>query len=117
MPRILALTALMPLLLVATPATAAITKAEKMATCKIGADDQNLEGAKRKAFMDHCMGKGNYEPKARMDELKKSKKPVAKKPAAKKNVAVAPPPGAAPPPAAPPSAAAPPPGNDPWSQK
>ena len=52
--RPIAIIALLPLLLVATPA-AAITKAQKMETCKFGADDQNLEGAKRQAFLAKCM--------------------------------------------------------------
>ncbi|MBV8791359.1 MAG: hypothetical protein JO205_13585 [Pseudolabrys sp.] len=38
------------------PVTAA-TNAQKMETCKFGADDQKLEGAKRKAFMAKCMSK------------------------------------------------------------
>ena len=44
----------LPFLLLATPASA-LTKAQKMETCKFGADDQKLEGAKRKAFMAKCM--------------------------------------------------------------
>ena len=84
MPRLLAPTALLPLLLVATPAGAAVTKAEKLATCKIGAEDQKLEGAKLKAFMAKCMGKGNYEPAGRKELKKTAKKPAAKKPMAAK---------------------------------
>jgi hypothetical protein len=38
----------------ATPAVAA-TNEQKMETCKFGADDQKLEGAKRKAYMAKCM--------------------------------------------------------------
>ena len=49
-----ALLSLCPLLLLASPASA-LTKAQKMETCKFGADDQKLEGAKRKAFMAKCM--------------------------------------------------------------
>jgi hypothetical protein len=45
---------LLPLLLLATPASA-LTKAQKAETCKFGADDQKLAGAKRKAFMAKCM--------------------------------------------------------------
>ena len=45
---------LLPLLLLATPASA-VTMAQKMETCKFGAEDQKLEGAKRKAFMAKCM--------------------------------------------------------------
>jgi hypothetical protein len=38
----------------ATPAAAASNE-QKMETCKFGADDQKLEGAKRKAYMAKCM--------------------------------------------------------------
>ena len=44
----------LPLLLLASPASA-VTKAQKMETCKFGADDQKLDGAKRKAFIAKCM--------------------------------------------------------------
>jgi hypothetical protein len=37
-----------------TPASAA-TKAQKAETCKFGADDQKLTGAKRKTFLANCM--------------------------------------------------------------
>jgi hypothetical protein len=77
--RYLAFTAVLPLLLIAAPASAA-TKEQKMETCKVGADADNLEGKARDAFMKKCMGAGNYEPAARRDAMKK--KP-AKKPAAK----------------------------------
>ena len=50
----LALLSLCPLLLLASPASA-LTKEQKFATCKFGADDQKLEGAKRKAFLAKCM--------------------------------------------------------------
>jgi psiF repeat len=39
------------------PAASAATAAQKMDTCKFGADDQKLDGAKRKAFMAKCMSK------------------------------------------------------------
>jgi hypothetical protein len=71
----------LPLLLLASPASA-VTYKQKMETCKFGADDQKLEGAKRTAFIKKCMGKGNYQPAARKEVLKKAKavkKPVAKK--------------------------------------
>ncbi|MBX6328435.1 MAG: hypothetical protein IRY89_07655 [Pseudolabrys sp.] len=71
-----AILALIPLLLAAAPAVA-ITSKEKMQTCIIGADDQKLEGAKRKTFIAKCMGKGNYEPAARKAALKKNAKPAA----------------------------------------
>lgn len=81
--RKIALTALIPLLALATPALAA-TKEQKMETCKVGADSDNLTGAKRDAFMKKCMGSGNYEPAARKEAMKKAaaekkmKKPAAK---------------------------------------
>jgi hypothetical protein len=46
--------AVLPMLLLATPASA-LTAAQKMETCKFGADDQKLAGAKRKAFLAKCM--------------------------------------------------------------
>ena len=33
----------------------AVSAKEKMETCKFGADDAKLDGAKRKAFMAKCM--------------------------------------------------------------
>jgi hypothetical protein len=33
----------------------AVTSKDKMATCKFGADDQNLQGKARAAFMKKCM--------------------------------------------------------------
>jgi hypothetical protein len=60
----------LPLLLLASPASALSSK-EKMETCKIGAKSQALKGAKRTAFIRKCMGKGNYEPQARKDAMKK----------------------------------------------
>lgn len=85
--RLLAITLLLPVLVVATPALAA-TKAQKMETCKFGADSENLQGAKRDAFMKNCMAGGNYEPAARKEAMKKAaaekkmKKPAAKPAAA-----------------------------------
>jgi hypothetical protein len=49
---------LFPLLLCAAPASAA-TQEQKMETCKFGADDAKLEGAKRKTFMAKCMSNRN----------------------------------------------------------
>ena len=37
----------------------AISAKDKMATCKFGADDQNLQGAERTAFMKKCMSNKN----------------------------------------------------------
>ena len=92
--RLLAITALVPLLALATPALAA-TKEQKMETCKVGADSDNLTGAKRDAFMKKCMGSGNYEPAARKEAMKKAaaEKKMKKKPAPKA-AAVPPPPDA-----------------------
>ena len=77
----------LPLLLLASPASA-ITAKDKMETCKVGADSQALTGAKRNAVIKKCMAKGNYEPAARKDAMKKEK--AAKKPAAKKKAAAKP---------------------------
>jgi hypothetical protein len=62
--RSFAFMSLLPVLLWAAPAHA-VTSKEKMETCKFGADDQKLTGAKRNAFIKKCMGHGNYEPPAR----------------------------------------------------
>ena len=94
--RTIAVIGLLPLLLLASPASAAPTKAQKMETCKFGADDQKLEGAKRNAFIKKCMAQGNFEPPGR----KVAKKPAPKKP--KKPAAMAAPQQPAPPPAMPP---------------
>ena len=79
--RRLSLIALVVPVLLAAPASAA-TKEEKMETCKVGAESQNLTGAKLNAFIKRCMAAGNYEPPARKAAMKKTKKPAAKKPAA-----------------------------------
>jgi hypothetical protein len=75
--RKIAFAAVLPTLLVANPAIA-VTAKEKMATCKIGADSQNLKGAKHAAFIKKCMAHGNYEPPARMG-AKSGEKPVEPK--------------------------------------
>jgi hypothetical protein len=85
--RKLALITLVPALLAASPALAVSAK-EKQETCKIGADSQSLTGAKRTAFINKCMARGNYEPAARKEAMKKAK--AAKKPAAKKKTAMKP---------------------------
>ena len=46
--------ALLAVLLPSVPAFAVTSKAE-MATCKFGADEQNLQGKARNAFMKKCM--------------------------------------------------------------
>jgi hypothetical protein len=71
MPGRLILAALVPLLMLATPA-AALTAEEKMETCKFGADNQKLTGAKRTAFIKRCMANENYEPDARKNAEKKN---------------------------------------------
>jgi hypothetical protein len=85
--RAIGLISLPLLLLLASPASA-VTYKQKMETCKFGADDQKLAGAKRNAFIKKCMGKGNYQPAARKDAIKKAK--AAKKPATKKTTAAKP---------------------------
>jgi hypothetical protein len=65
--------ALVPILLAAAPA-GAITSQEKMETCKVGADSQQLQGAKRTAFIKRCMAQGNYEPAARKNAAKPDQK-------------------------------------------
>ena len=74
--RILTVISLLPLLLLATPASA-VTATQKMETCKAGADSQNIKGAKRTDFIKRCMAKGNYEPAARK---KMAKKPTPSSP-------------------------------------
>ncbi|MBV9555805.1 MAG: hypothetical protein JO254_01875 [Pseudolabrys sp.] len=54
--RMLTVIGMLSLLFAAAPASA-LTTAQKMETCKFGADDQKLDGAKRKAFMAKCMSK------------------------------------------------------------
>jgi psiF repeat len=81
------------LLLLASPASA-ITAKQKMETCKFGADDQKLTGAKRNAFIKKCMGHSNYQPQARKDAMKAAKK----NPAPKSTAAAPKPPAAAAPP-------------------
>jgi psiF repeat len=73
---------MLPLLLLATPASA-ISRKDKMDTCTFGANDQKLTGAKRKVFIRRCMANGDYEPPGRTVH----KKPVHKKHMAKKPVA------------------------------
>lgn len=65
--------ALIPVLLAATP-SAAVTSQEKMETCKVGAESQQLQGAKRSAFIKKCMAQGNYEPAARKNAVKPDQK-------------------------------------------
>jgi len=53
--------ALVVVAMLATPATA-LTPAEKMETCKFGADNQKLTGAKRKKFLARCMADTDSAP-------------------------------------------------------
>ena len=97
--RTLGVLSLLPLLLLVGPANAA-TKEQKMETCKFGADDQKLAGAKRKRFIANCMA--NRNDKRGPAGKPSAKKPMAKKPAGPKPMQAAP---TAPPP---PDTAAPP---------
>jgi hypothetical protein len=86
----LCLVGTLPLLLLAGPVLSpvlAATNAAKMETCKFGADNDKLAGAKRDAFIKRCMAGGNYEPAARKEALKKTS---AKKPTAAAKPAAAP---------------------------
>ncbi len=47
----------------ADPPASALTPAEKMETCKIGADAQKLVGKKRKTFISKCMADAAGRPK------------------------------------------------------
>jgi hypothetical protein len=82
MRQTIAILALLPFLAAATPA-AAVTNAEKAETCKFGADDQKLAGAKRKAFLAKCMANRND---------KRGPATAAKKPTKPAGVTTAPPP-------------------------
>lgn len=76
----MAVMCVLPILLLAAPASAA-TKEQRMETCKFGADNDKLTGKKRDAFIKRCMANANYEPAARKEAMKK-KPAAAKKPAA-----------------------------------
>jgi hypothetical protein len=52
--RTLVLISLLPILMLAGPASAA-TQEQKMETCKFHADGEKMTGAKRKTFMANCM--------------------------------------------------------------
>ena len=66
--------ALVPVVLAAVPGSA-VTSQEKMETCKVGAESQQLDGAKRTAFIKKCMASGNYEPAARKNAKKMAPAP------------------------------------------
>jgi hypothetical protein len=64
-----AIVAVMMVLALPSATSFALTKDAKMATCKFGADEQKLQGAERKKFMDRCMSdkddpRGPATPKA-----------------------------------------------------
>jgi hypothetical protein len=80
MHRIIALATLLPLLTIATPVLA-VTTAEKAETCKFGADDQKLTGAKRKTFIARCMANRN-DGRGPTTAAKKSAAPKTTAPAA-----------------------------------
>jgi hypothetical protein len=80
MHKAIAIAALLPLLMIVTPAVA-VTNAEKAETCKFGADDQKLTGAKRKAFIANCMANRNDKRGPKTASVKK-RKPAAKPAAA-----------------------------------
>jgi hypothetical protein len=69
-------------------ATHRLSAKEKMETCKVGATAENLTGAKRTAFIKKCMARGNYEPAARKEAMKKAK--AMKRAATKKKAAMKP---------------------------
>ena len=56
--------ALVAVAMLATP-TSALTPQEKMETCKFGADNQKLAGAKRKRFLARCMAETDGTPAKR----------------------------------------------------
>ena len=56
--------AFVAILISAMPA-AALTEAEKMETCKFGADHQKLAGAARKKFLGKCMANAPAAPAAK----------------------------------------------------
>ena len=58
MTRFAVVAALLAVMLPCSPSFA-VTAGEKMETCKFGADDQKLEGAKRAKFMKDCMANRN----------------------------------------------------------
>jgi psiF repeat len=49
----------MPVAVLPSAPSFAVSAKDKMATCKFGADDQKLDGAARSAFMKKCMSNHN----------------------------------------------------------
>jgi hypothetical protein len=56
---LIAMPVAVPLALVPSAPSFAVSAKDKMETCKFGADDQKLEGAARSAFMKKCMSNRN----------------------------------------------------------
>jgi psiF repeat-containing protein len=56
---LIAMPAALPLAMVPSAPSFALSAKDKMATCKFGADDQKLDGAARSAFMKKCMSDHN----------------------------------------------------------
>jgi hypothetical protein len=65
-----ALVAAVMLAAAGAPASA-VTPAEKMETCKFGADADKLSGAKRKKFLSRCMANADAPAKAAKKEQPK----------------------------------------------
>jgi hypothetical protein len=65
-----ALVAAVMLAAAGAPASA-VTPAEKMETCKFGADADKLSGAKRKRFLSRCMANADAPAKAAKKEQPK----------------------------------------------
>jgi hypothetical protein len=63
------------LLLLVLPASA-VTSKQKMETCKFGADDQKLTGAKRTKFLNNCMANRNDKRGAAAKPMMAAPKPA-----------------------------------------
>lgn len=59
------------MILISTTPASALTTAQKMETCKFGANDQKLTGAKRKTFLTRCMAKDDAPAKPAKPQKKK----------------------------------------------
>jgi hypothetical protein len=70
MPRLILATVFLAVMMPNT-SVLALTAQEKMTTCRFGADDQKLKGAKRKTFLSRCMA--NESAPARKVTMKKKK--------------------------------------------
>ena len=56
---LIAMSAAVPIGILASAPAFAVSAKDKMATCKFGADDQKLQGPARDAFMKKCMANRN----------------------------------------------------------